>query len=163
GRQYPGRPRRRPGGLHPRLSPYQGGGPGGLKRELAGAFARLREIPNTWCEASWPSRFLSRCRTRPSRQTRRQPPSPRQTARLRRSKVPLLRRNVGCVFQDFKLLPARTAAENVAYALKVQGESQASIRRKVPEVLNLVGLSHKMNSLPDELSGGEQQRVSIAR
>jgi cell division transport system ATP-binding protein len=87
----------------------------------------------------------------------------RDLTRLRRSKVPLLRRNVGCVFQDFKLLPARTAAENVAYALKVQGESQPAIRRKVPEALNLVGLSHKMNSLPDELSGGEQQRVSIAR
>jgi cell division transport system ATP-binding protein len=67
------------------------------------------------------------------------------------------------VFQDFKLLPNRTAAENVAYALKVQGENQNSIRRKVPEVLSLVGLSHKMNSLPDELSGGEQQRVSLAR
>ena len=87
----------------------------------------------------------------------------RDLTRLRRSKIPLLRRNVGCVFQDFKLLPSRTAAENVAYALKVQGESKASIRRKVPEVLNLVGLAHKMNSLPDELSGGEQQRVSIAR
>ena len=87
----------------------------------------------------------------------------RDLTRLRRSKVPLLRRNVGCVFQDFKLLPNRTAAENVAYALKVQGESKNSIRRKVPEVLNLVGLSHKTNSLPDELSGGEQQRVSIAR
>jgi len=87
----------------------------------------------------------------------------RDLARLRRSKVPLLRRNIGCVFQDFKLLPSRTAAENVAYALKVQGESRNSIRRKVPEVLNLVGLSHKSNSLPDELSGGEQQRVSIAR
>jgi cell division transport system ATP-binding protein len=87
----------------------------------------------------------------------------RDLTRLRRSKVPLLRRNVGCVFQDFKLLPTRTAAENVAYALKVQGESQAAIRRKVPEVMNMVGLAHKMNSLPDELSGGEQQRVSIAR
>ena len=87
----------------------------------------------------------------------------RDLTRLRRSKVPLLRRNIGCVFQDFKLLPSRTAAENVAYALKVQGESRNSIRRKVPEVLNLVGLSHKTNSLPDELSGGEQQRVSIAR
>jgi cell division transport system ATP-binding protein len=87
----------------------------------------------------------------------------RDLARLRRSKIPLLRRNIGCVFQDFKLLPSRTASENVAYALKVQGESQSSIRRKVPEVLNLVGLSHKMNSYPDELSGGEQQRVSIAR
>jgi len=87
----------------------------------------------------------------------------RELGRLKRKKVPLLRRNVGCVFQDFKLLPNRTAAENVAYALKVQGESSTAIRRKVPEVLNLVGLAHKMGSLPDELSGGEQQRVSIAR
>jgi cell division transport system ATP-binding protein len=87
----------------------------------------------------------------------------RDLARLRRSKVPLLRRNVGCVFQDFKLLPSRTASENVAYALKVQGESNVAIRRKVPEVMNMVGLAHKMNSYPDELSGGEQQRVSIAR
>jgi cell division transport system ATP-binding protein len=87
----------------------------------------------------------------------------RDLGRLMGSKVPLLRRNVGCVFQDFKLLPNRTAAENVAYALKVQGESRSSIRNKVPEVLALVGLADKMNSLPDELSGGEQQRVSIAR
>jgi cell division transport system ATP-binding protein len=87
----------------------------------------------------------------------------RDLGRLKRSKVPLLRRNVGCVFQDFKLLPNRTAFENVAYALKVQGESRSEIRKKVPEVLNLVGLTAKMNSLPDELSGGEQQRVSIAR
>jgi cell division transport system ATP-binding protein len=87
----------------------------------------------------------------------------RDLGRLSRRKVPMLRRNVGCVFQDFKLLPNRTAAENVAYALKVQGESRAAIRSKVPEVLGLVGLTHKMNSYPDELSGGEQQRVSIAR
>ena len=87
----------------------------------------------------------------------------RDLTRLKRSKVPYLRRNLGCVFQDFKLLPDRSAAENVAYALKVQGEGSSSIRRKVPEVLNLVGLAHKMSSLPDELSGGEQQRVSIAR
>ncbi len=87
----------------------------------------------------------------------------RDLTRLKHSKVPLLRRNVGCVFQDFKLLPNRTAAENVAYALKVQGDSTANIRRKVPEVLSLVGLSDKTESLPDELSGGEQQRVSIAR
>jgi cell division transport system ATP-binding protein len=87
----------------------------------------------------------------------------RDLGRLRRSKIPQLRRNMGCVFQDFKLLPNRTAAENVAYALKVQGESSSSIRGKVPEVLNLVGLAHKMGSYPDELSGGEQQRVSIAR
>ena len=87
----------------------------------------------------------------------------RDLGRLKRSKVPYLRRNIGCVFQDFKLLPNRTAAENVAYALKVQGESRASIRRKVPEVMTLVGLANKMNSLPDELSGGERQRVAIAR
>jgi cell division transport system ATP-binding protein len=87
----------------------------------------------------------------------------RDLGRLRRSKVPQLRRNIGCVFQDFKLLPNRTTAENVAYALKVQGESRSAIRNKVPEVLGLVGLTHKVNSYPDELSGGEQQRVSIAR
>jgi cell division transport system ATP-binding protein len=87
----------------------------------------------------------------------------RDLTRLKRSKVPLLRRNLGCVFQDFKLLPNRTAAENVAYALKVQGEGRNAIRKKVPEVLTLVGLSEKMASYPDELSGGEQQRVSIAR
>jgi cell division transport system ATP-binding protein len=87
----------------------------------------------------------------------------RDLARLKRSRVPLLRRNLGCVFQDFKLLPNRTAAENVAYALKVQGERPEAIRKKVPEALSLVGLAHKATSLPDELSGGEQQRVSIAR
>jgi cell division transport system ATP-binding protein len=87
----------------------------------------------------------------------------RELARLKRSKVPMLRRNIGCVFQDFKLLTDRTAAENVAYALKVQGDSKRSIRAKVPEILALVGLGHKMNSYPHELSGGEQQRVSIAR
>lgn len=87
----------------------------------------------------------------------------RDLGRLKRSKVPLLRRNLGCVFQDFKLLPNRTAAENIGYALRVQGESNAQIRKKVPEVMNLVGLAHKMNSRPEELSGGEQQRVSIAR
>jgi cell division transport system ATP-binding protein len=87
----------------------------------------------------------------------------RDLGRLKGSKVPHLRRNVGCVFQDFKLLPDRNAAENVAYALRVQGESRVAIRRKVPEVLTLVGLGDKMSSKPDELSGGEQQRVSIAR
>jgi cell division transport system ATP-binding protein len=87
----------------------------------------------------------------------------RDLGRLRRSTVPMLRRNVACVFQDFKLLPNRTAYENVAYALKVRGENRDTIRRTVPEVLALVGLSHKASSHPGELSGGEQQRVSIAR
>jgi cell division transport system ATP-binding protein len=87
----------------------------------------------------------------------------RDLGRLKRSRVPLLRRNVACVFQDYKLLPNRTAYENVAYALKVRGETSDDIRRTVPEVLALVGLSHKSSSYPDELSGGEQQRVSIAR
>ena len=87
----------------------------------------------------------------------------RELARLKRGQIPLLRRNIGCVFQDYKLLPNRSAGDNIAYALKVQGESSSEIRLKVPTVLNLVGLSQKSTSYPDELSGGEQQRVSIAR
>ncbi len=80
-----------------------------------------------------------------------------------RKKVPKLRRNVGVVFQDFKLLPNRTVYDNVAYSLQVIGESRESIRRKVPDILRLVGLSTKLHNYPDQLSGGEQQRVSIAR
>ena len=79
------------------------------------------------------------------------------------NRVPHLRRNIGTVFQDFKLLPNRTVYDNVAYALEVIGESRQSIRRKVPDILRLVGLSTKLHNYPDELSGGEQQRVSIAR
>jgi cell division transport system ATP-binding protein len=80
-----------------------------------------------------------------------------------RSRVPYLRRNIGTVFQDYKLLPNRTVYDNVAYSLQVIGESRQEIRRKVPDILRMVGLSTKLHNLPDELSGGEQQRVSIAR
>src|SRR3954454_11031767 len=80
-----------------------------------------------------------------------------------RSRVPYLRRNIGTVFQDYKLLPSRTVYDNVAYSLQVIGEPRSEIRRKVPDILRMVGLSTKLHNLPDELSGGEQQRVSIAR
>jgi cell division transport system ATP-binding protein len=78
-------------------------------------------------------------------------------------KVPFLRRNIGCVFQDFKLLPNKTVVQNVAFALEVIGRPRSVIKSKVPAILELVGLSKKMHNYPDELSGGEQQRVSIAR
>jgi cell division transport system ATP-binding protein len=87
----------------------------------------------------------------------------RDVDRLPESKVPLLRRRIGTVFQDFKLLPNRSVYDNVAYALQVIGEPRSEIRRKVPEILRLVGLQAKIHNYPDQLSGGEQQRVSIAR
>jgi cell division transport system ATP-binding protein len=84
-------------------------------------------------------------------------------ARLSHWKVPTLRRQIGCVFQDFRLLQTKTVEENVAFALEVIGKPKHTIQKVVPEVLDLVGLEGKAKRLPDELSGGEQQRVAIAR
>jgi cell division transport system ATP-binding protein len=78
-------------------------------------------------------------------------------------KVPYLRRNIGTVFQDFKLLPDKTVFENVAFALEVIGKQKHVVDQRVPEIVELIGLGSKLNNYPDELSGGEQQRVSIAR
>ena len=85
------------------------------------------------------------------------------SAKMKNKDIPLLRREIGVVFQDFKLLPKLTVYENVAFALEVIEEAPQVIQRRVMEVLDLVGLKHKARSIPDELSGGEQQRVSIAR
>jgi cell division transport system ATP-binding protein len=82
---------------------------------------------------------------------------------LPRWRVPYLRRNIGCVFQDFKLLANKTVRENVAFALEVIGRPKHIINQRVPAIIELVGLTEKLNSLPHELSGGEQQRVCIAR
>jgi cell division transport system ATP-binding protein len=87
----------------------------------------------------------------------------RDIGRLGSWKVPSLRRNIGCVFQDFKLLPTKTVYENVAFALEVIGRPRHLVSTQVPQILDLVGLSKKAGSFPSELSGGEQQRVSIAR
>ncbi|MGT2866000.1 cell division ATP-binding protein FtsE [Streptococcus fryi] len=83
--------------------------------------------------------------------------------KLKARDVPYLRRSIGVVFQDYKLLPKKTVFENVAYAMEVIGERRRQIKKRVPEVLELVGLKHKMRAFPDQLSGGEQQRVAIAR
>src|ERR687896_1130083 len=87
----------------------------------------------------------------------------RDLARLRRGQVPALRRRIGIVFQDFRLLANKTVAENVAFALEVTGTPLQRIRERVPQLLNLVGLQEHGNHLPTQLSGGEQQRTAIAR
>ena len=87
----------------------------------------------------------------------------RNVSRLRSRRIPELRRKIGCVFQDFRLLPKKSVYDNVAFALEVINKSQRTIRRAVPEVLDLVGLDGKALRMPNELSGGEQQRVAIAR
>jgi len=84
-------------------------------------------------------------------------------SQVRQWKVPALRRQIGTVFQDFRLLPGKTVYENVAFALQVTGRPVSEIRKTVPEVLELVGLAGRADRMPDELSGGEQQRVAIAR
>jgi len=87
----------------------------------------------------------------------------RSIVRMKRGDVPKLRRNMGIVFQDFKLLESKTVAENIAFAMKVVGASGREIKKRVPEVIDMVGLNGKEQSFPTELSGGEQQRVGIAR
>ena len=87
----------------------------------------------------------------------------RDLAEISPKKVPYYRRNLGVVFQDFKLLPSRNVHDNVAYALQVTGGSRRDVREKVPDILRLTGLATKLHSFPDQLSGGEQQRVSVAR
>ncbi len=82
---------------------------------------------------------------------------------LKRSKIPYLRRAQGVVFQDFRLLPNKTVYENVAFAMEIIGKKKKEISKKVPKILELVGLSERANNYPNEISGGEQQRVSIAR
>lgn len=84
-------------------------------------------------------------------------------SKIKKRDVPLLRRSVGVVFQDYKLLPKKTVFENIAYAMEVIGEKPRNIKKRVMEVLDLVGLKHKIRSFPNELSGGEQQRIAIAR
>ncbi|HLB21721.1 MAG TPA: ATP-binding cassette domain-containing protein [Solirubrobacteraceae bacterium] len=87
----------------------------------------------------------------------------RDLADIERKKVPYYRRNVGVVFQDFKLLPTRTVYDNIAYALQVTGASRKQIRSTLPDILRLTGLSTKLHNYPHQLSGGEQQRVAVAR
>jgi cell division transport system ATP-binding protein len=83
--------------------------------------------------------------------------------RIRRTDIPYLRRKIGVVFQDIKLLPNRTAAENIAFAMEVAGELNSTIKKEVPRILEVVGLEDRAKAFPDEMSGGERQRIAIAR
>lgn len=87
----------------------------------------------------------------------------RNISKIKNAKLPILRRHIGVVFQDFKLLDRKTVFENVSFAMEVSGKSNSEIREDVPQVLEIVGLSKKVDSYVNELSGGEKQRVSIAR
>ncbi len=87
----------------------------------------------------------------------------RDIGALPKWRVPYLRRNIGCIFQDFRLLPNKTVFENVAFALEVIGRPRSTVENQVPQILDLVGLTDKASNLPNELSGGEQQRVAVAR
>ena len=87
----------------------------------------------------------------------------RSIVRMKRSEIPVLRRNIGMVFQDFKLLENKTVAENISFAMKVVGANSHDMRQRVTEVIAMVGLKGREDSFPDQLSGGEQQRIGIAR
>jgi cell division transport system ATP-binding protein len=88
---------------------------------------------------------------------------PYEVNKLKSNELPILRRQIGIVFQDFRLLPTKTTYENIAFALEVEGRAQSEIEEFVPQVIDMVGLSHRTFNFPHELSGGEKQRVAIAR
>lgn len=87
----------------------------------------------------------------------------RSIVRMKKAEIPLLRRNIGVIFQDFKLLESKTVAENICFAMEVVGAKTSDIKSRVPEVIRLVGLQGKEDAFPNQLSGGEQQRVGVAR